>query len=283
MIAPTATAHPTLNAQGWRASVRLTFAGHADRTRLSRREQRGPLAIQRPFYPEGKTCHLYLLHPPGGVVGGDRLCIEADVRPGASALVTTPGATKLYRSTGAPARIEQRLAITGDGQLEWLPQENIFFPGAEVDLDTNVQLSAQGRFIGWEVNCLGRPANDEAFDTGRIDSRLRIYRGGEALFFDRLQIDSRQRLHGPARLRGHAVVAHMLASHVDAQLLAAVRESINQPADAWLGTTLLADLLVLRYLGGSTEQARRLFLATWRLLRPPLLQRRPCPPRIWAT
>jgi urease accessory protein len=283
MTAPTASAHPAPNAQGWQASVRLTFTGHADRTRLSRREQRGPLAIQRPFYPEGKTCHLYLLHPPGGVVGGDRLCIKADVKPGASALVTTPGATKFYRSAGAAARIEQRLAITGDGQLEWLPQENIFFPGAEVDWDTKVQLSGQGRFIGWEVNCLGRPTNEEAFDTGRIDSRLRIYRDGEALFCDRLQIDSRHPLRGPARLRGQAVVANLLASHVDAQLLAAIRETINQPADAWLGTTLLADLLVMRYLGSSTEQARRLFLAAWCLLRQPLLQRQPCPPRIWAT
>lgn len=283
MRVSTANAAPTPKAQGWQASARLTFTPQGERTRLSRREQRGPLAIQRPFYPEGATCHLYLLHPPGGVVGGDHLRIETNVDAKASTLVTTPGATKFYRSGGASARFEQQLSLAGDGQLEWLPQENIFFPGAEVSLDTEIRLSGAGRFIAWEINCLGRPANQEAFDRGWIDSRLRLYRASEPLFFDRLRIDRQRHPRGPARLRGRPVVAHLLATPVDPPLLAKLRDTLRPPVDAWLGTTLFADLLVMRYLGESTEQAKKLFLAAWRLLREPLLNRRPCPPRIWAT
>lgn len=281
--APNAKVTPLSHATGWQASLRLQFAPFGERTGLRRREQRGPLAVQRPFYPEGATCHLYLLHPPGGVVGGDRLHLDADVQPGARALVTTPGATKFYRSSGVPARLTQRLVIADDGQLEWLPQEHIFFAGADVDLRTEVRLAGQGRFIGWEVNCLGRPANDETFDTGRIDNRLTLYRDGEPWFCDRLLIDATHRLHGPARLRGQPVTASLLAAPVDERLLALVRDRVRPPADAWWGATRMDNLLVVRYLGRSTEQAKRLCQATWCLLREPLLNRIPSVPRIWAT
>ena len=69
--------------EGWQATLSLGFARVGVRTVLARRRQRGPLAVQRPFHPEGDVCHVYLLHPPGGVVGGDTLDIRAwAVRPG---------------------------------------------------------------------------------------------------------------------------------------------------------------------------------------------------------
>lgn len=283
MSAPQAIAEPIAQTTGWQARLRMVFARRGERTHLCRREQRGPLVIQRPFYPEGATCHVYLLHPPGGVVGGDGLHIEAAVQSGAAALATTPGATKFYRSSGVSARFGQRLTIASGAQLEWLPQENIFFRGAKVDLCTEIHVAARGRFIGWEVNCLGRPANGEVFDTGHIDNRLCIYRDAEPWFCDRLLIDSGHRLNGPARLRGQPVTACLLASPVDQQLLARVREGVQPPAGAWWGATLVDELLIMRYMGRSSEQARRLFQAAWRLLRRPLLDLRPNPPRIWAT
>ena len=117
---------------GWEASLELGFERRAERTVLAQRRQRGPLAVQRTFHPEGDTCHLYLLHPPGGVAGGDRLVIDTRLKPGARALVTTPGATKFYNSIGPEASQLQRFSID-EGCLEWLPQENIFFPDAAVD------------------------------------------------------------------------------------------------------------------------------------------------------
>src|SRR5205085_6360717 len=91
------------NVPGWQAELRLRFNCDAPgplrpgRTRLVERQHRGPLVVQRPFYPEGDPCHVYLVHPPGGVVGGDALRIDATVDPGAHALITTPAATKFYR------------------------------------------------------------------------------------------------------------------------------------------------------------------------------------------
>ncbi|WP_303908751.1 urease accessory protein UreD, partial [Thiohalomonas denitrificans] len=151
---------------GWKARLELGFEPRAGRTVLAKRIQRGPLAVQRPFHPGDGACHVYLLHPPGGVVGGDELSVRAAAAAEAGALITTPGATKFYRSAGPRAYMEQRLNVADGGALEWLPQENIVFPGALADIRTRIDLKGQAGFIGWETLCLGRPAADERFDAG---------------------------------------------------------------------------------------------------------------------
>ena len=113
---------------GWQARLDLGFEQRAGRTVLAHKRQFGPLTVQRPFYPEGGPCHLYVLHPPGGVVGGDRLAVSVLVAEGAHALITTPGAAKFYRSAGPRADVVQRLSVDAGGALEWFPQENILFP-----------------------------------------------------------------------------------------------------------------------------------------------------------
>ena len=83
---------------GWLAELELEYAVRRDKTCLVRKKQRGPLTLQRPFYPEGDICHSYILHPPGGVVGGDTLEITVQAAAKSHCLITTPGATKFYRS-----------------------------------------------------------------------------------------------------------------------------------------------------------------------------------------
>jgi len=274
--APVATATNT----GWQAELELGFAPRPGRTALVHRKQRGPLAVQRPFYPEGEACHLYLLHPPGGVVGGDGLVIRAEVSEGAHALITTPGATKFYLSAGDTAVQTQTLKVEPDAGLEWLPQENIFFPGAISRLKTHVQLAEGARFIGWETQCLGRPVIGERFAAGRADFQLHIERDGRPLLLDRLTATP-GRLAGAAGLRGAPVFATLVATPATETELDQVRELIAERPDT--GATLLDDLLVVRHLGDSTEQARKLFVTIWAAIRPAIIGRAPCPPRIWST
>lgn len=266
--------------QGWQAHLRLGFRRGPDRTVLAERERKGPLGVQRAFYPEGDHCHLYLLHPPGGVAGGDRLEIETKVTEGAGALVTTPGATKFYRSVGPEARQEQHLRVTG-GALEWLPQENILFPGAHAVLSTTVGLEDDARFVGWEINCLGRPVNDERFEQGRAEFRFRLLKDGLPLLIERQVVEGKASLNGAANLRGHPVFGSLYAYAGDAGLLKTVREAMDEPAE--IGLTLVDGLLIARYLGDSTEQCRKLFARIWALIRPKVIGRAPCAPRIWNT
>jgi len=264
---------------GWEASLELGFEQRSGRTVLKHRRQRGPLAVQRTFHPEGDTCHLYLLHPPGGVAGGDRLTIEIGLTPQASALVTTPGATKFYNSTGPTAQQVQRFSLDG-GCLEWLPQENIFFPDAAVELQTEVDLHGDARYIGWEFNCLGRPVIGERFGEGSALFSTRLRRDGRPLLIDRLAVDSAL-LSGVATLRDQPVIATFVATGADRAVLDRAREA--SPESTATGMTLLGDVLVCRYLGDSTEQARKLFVAIWQATRPMLIGKEAVMPRIWAT
>jgi urease accessory protein len=277
--------HPSETSQrarGWRAELHLGFRAGAQRTVLAERRRLGPLAVQRPFYPEGEVCHVYLLHPPGGVVGGDALTIDVRVGRAAKALVTTPGATKFYRSAGDAACQMQHILVEDGACLEWLPQENIFFPGAEVEMQTRVELRGDARLVLWEIQCLGRPVIAEGFDSGHLDSRLSISRDGLPLVLERLRVsaDNRARL---SLMAGLAVGGTLLISHADGQDVETCRDLLLATGGDYSGATLLDDILVIRYLGNSTERARRLFTSIWHGLRPRVLGRAPSVPRIWAT
>ncbi len=268
--------------QGWQARLSLGFEERDSRTVLVHRQQEGPLAVQRPFYPERNACHVYLLHPPGGVVGGDSLDIRAEVGVGAVALVTTPGATKFYRSVGPAARQRQTLSVQG-GKLEWFPQENILFPGAIADLETAVQLDGSGQFLGWEINCLGRPAIDERFTVGRATFGFALYREGRPLLIERFRIDGASDLDASTGLRGWPVMGTLVATGADGAVVDAARAALAGETDSVFGITCVDEVLVVRYLGSSTQSGRRLFIAVWKAIRPLVHGRSACVPRIWAT
>lgn len=271
-----ASGEPLL-AQGWRAHLQLKFARPGARTCLVERQHRGPLLVQRPFYPEGDVCHAYIVHPPGGVVGGDELRLEVDVREAAHALLTTPAAAKFYRSDGRTARQEQILRAD-DTTLEWLPQESIYYPQAQVRSTTRVELGSKARFIGWELGCLGLPARKQPFDEGELRLHLELWVDGAPLLIDRLRISGAETRWG---LDGHEAIGTLLAYPATPAMLAAVRTV--QHSDVEFAATLVDQVLVCRALASQAEPIKRTFVASWQTLRPLLLDRPAVPPRIWAT
>jgi urease accessory protein len=298
---------------GWQAELRLRFNGdiprflangdaarpdERGRTRLVERSHRGPLVVQRPFYPEGDPCHVYLVHPPGGVVGGDELRIDAQVDAGAHAVITTPAATKFYRCDGRVSSQTQELHASG-ATLEWLPQENIFYRGADVRTATRVELDAGSRFIGWEIGCLGLPARGEHFDSGTLRLDLEVWRSvcdpidlraPEAarahrhvpVFIDRLRLSGASPARGAAwGLAGQEAVGTLLATPASRAQVDAIRAlAADQPFAA---VSLVDGILVLRALGAQAEPVKNLFIAAWQILRPAVIGRAALLPRIWAT
>jgi len=272
----------TQTAKGWSACLELGFRPGPGRTQLARRHHQGPLVVQRPFYPEGEVCHVYLLHPPGGIVGGDRLDIQVQTATGSHALITTPGATRLYRSAGPEARVEQHLRLQTGSALEWFPQETIVFPGARARVATTIHLEAGARVAAWEIQCLGRPANRETFETGEVDFRLALWRGQVPLLLERLRVTPRA-LDGAAGLRGFPVVGTFVVSGTDDAVVDQARAALPAADSDMLGVTRVGDVLVTRYLGHSTQRARKAFTAVWGAVRPSVFGRPACAPRIWAT
>ena len=174
---------------GWKAKLHLKFVEENHKTVLKQRSHQGPLQVQKAFYPETNGgCHVYILHPPGGVVGGDSFDIKIEVDPNAKVLVTTPAAGKFYRSAGDEAYQQQTITVADHGVLEWFPSENIFFPGAKVKLETRVDLSKESHFIGWDILCLGRPAIGETFSQGQLTQKLEIFQNGRLIRLDRLVV-----------------------------------------------------------------------------------------------
>lgn len=277
----------------WHASLDLEFANNARGCRLIRNRHHGPLYVQRPFYPEGSAlAHVYLLHPPGGLVSGDRLQTSVRLHDGARVLCTTPGAARLYRARPDQRLQEQHNFLTlGNGaSLEWLPQETIVFPGAHAQLTTRVNLAKDGCFIGWEITSLGLPASGLEFTDGSLHQRFELIIEELPVLIENLLIDARSQslYHAACGMRslpvnGIFVAGPFAAAHSNA-LTAEILSSLYKAVEpALCGLTKVGNFLVGRYLGKCSEEARRCFRTFWRFLRPLLLQREAYAPNIWAT
>jgi urease accessory protein len=274
--------------KGWRAEIQLKYGVKGDKTRLLERLVVGPLAVQKTFYPEGGTCHTYLLHPPGGVVGGDQLRFDIQVAAASHALLTTPGATKFYRSNGDTAWQSQELMAVDGAFLEWLPMENIFFPGAQVKLITDVKLEGNARFIGWEMQCFGRPVLGEEFTHGQILGQTHIFRDGKLLLAENLRLQSKTQLECAAALRGYPMTGSLYISPIDDALVERINQIIDEQQSRFgeavlLGTSELEGLLVVRALGQHTEPMMASFVQIWSAVREFWLGCTPDAPRIWST
>ena len=272
--------------RGWEARLALEYQCVHGRTVLSRRQHHGPLMVQKAFYPEGPDlCHTIVLHPPGGVAGGDTLSITAELKRDAQVLITTPGAGKWYKSLGRPARQQLRFLLDEQSLLEWLPQETIIFNQVEAGLSNHVTLGARAVYVGTEVLCLGRQAAGESFTQGLLHLNTEIWRDGRRLWaeYGRLA-GSDALLRSPVGLGGASVCATLVVAGtpVTADVLTAAR-AVTPPEGVRTGITALPDVLVARSLATHSEPARQYCESLWAQLRPWYAGRAASVPRIWRT
>jgi len=275
--APTALFTPS-----WHAELELGYARFGDSTRPVQRRHKGPLRVQKHLYAEGpQICQHIIVHPPGGIAGGDRLDISASVGRDAWAQITSPGAAKWYRAAG-PAYQQLTLKVASGATLEWLPQETIIFSAAQAELSTCIELEGDARLFYWDVVALGRPASSERFDLGHFQAQLDIRRDGRLLWHERQRIVGGDGLlDSPIGLDGQPVFATLLVTgEIDSDLLEKCRSLPNEVRG---DLTQLPGLLVARCLASEALLARGWLIDVWRLLRPALLGREAVPPRIWAT
>ncbi len=298
-----AAVESTVGGSGWRGALALRFAASGARTFVANRRHEGPFCIQQPFYPGDGACHVYLLHPPGGLAAGDELVLDAAVERGAASLLTTPASTKFYRSDGAPSVQTQTLRVAAGGSLEWLPLDTILFGGSRAAITTDVHLHGGSTFIGWEMTALGRPLSGDRYASGSLEQRTQIRLDGAPLLLERLRWQATDELlRAPWGLAGFDVLGALYAYPCDTALLARAREllgaavpSIDEMHSAAAsersvrarqrrcGVTLLGNLLVVRCLERRPEALRTTFEALWAELRQPALGRKPSAPRIWKT
>ena len=272
----------------WLAELKLSFEFDGRRTILSERLHYGPLIMQKPFYPEGEVCHVYLIHPPGGIVGGDELHLNVNVNKNAHALITTPAATKFYRGNDFQAKQIQNFNVSAGCKVEWLPQETIFFSGCEANTKTIVNLEDDAQFIGWEIICLGRPASKEIFEQGYIRQAVEVWRDKSPIVIERSRLQGGDEiLQSACGMQGFVVMGTLIVTDTNNLVLEAVRENIEKQSldnnTIRVSATLINDVLICRVLAEQAERARESFIDIWKTLRPLVMQRTAVAPRIWYT
>ena len=142
---------------------------------MTERRHTGPLQVQKPLYPEGRSvCHTVILHPPGGMAEGDTTKIDVTQGPDSKTVLTSPAAAKWYKSRDKFSSQEVRIRLGERAQLDWLPPENILFEHARADFRFQLELGQDASAIGWEAFVFGRRAMGESWDAGvlRINSQF---------------------------------------------------------------------------------------------------------------
>jgi urease accessory protein len=275
---------------GWHASLALDY---------SRREQRtvahflhdGPLRVLQSLYPEGDgVCHNVLVHPPGGLVGGDTLEMRISAAGDAHGLVTTPGATRFYRSEGEPALQHAHITLHDQSRLEWLPLETICYTGCNAENRLTISLAPEAELMGWDITALGLPSAAQTFDNGKLQQHLEI----NGIWLERglIHAQDQRLMNGPLGLAGHRCSATLFFASGNPiqrarsqQALDLARELIaGSPLSNTAGATAPnTQVVVVRVLAPLVEPAMQLLRAVRSAWRSHFWDLEGTSPRIWST
>ncbi len=283
-----------MKAGEWHADLELEVKQSAAGSRLSTYRRNGPLHVQKAFYPEGPDlAHLYLLHPPGGLVSGDSLVVNVNIAPSSAGLITTPGAGRLYGAREDACKQVQNnfLNVESESSLEWFPMETLFYSGANGVSHTRVDVAEGGSFMGWDIASLGLPASNQPFVEGELRQSFEVHYAGQLEWLERWRFNANDStfLNSRAGLAEQSSNGLFIAGPFKTALPKDVLDRLHQQCDAlrrekrgYAGVTQVAEWLAVRYVGPSATHAREHFVKAWHELRPLLINRTACPPRIWA-
>lgn len=271
----------------WHARLQLNYWHDGATTHLHFLHE-GPLRVLRTLYPESsEVAHTVVIHPPGGVVEGDRLTLQVHVAPQAHALLTTIGATRFYRCDGMTAEQWVQLDVQANARLEWLPLETIAYPGTQGRNKLIFALAEGAQLIAWDVLSLGLPAAGQPFDRGTFEQSLHwpgVWRD-EGL----LRGEDRRLLDSPLGWAGHACLGTLVFAS-GTPLVAEQRDTLLQairnllPWEQQLRAAATSPdprVIVVRALAPMVEPIFRIFEPVWVRLRTLTWARPGVPLRSW--
>jgi urease accessory protein len=234
-----------------------------------------PLRILRPVYLDDTgTAYIYLLNPCGGVVGGDTYTITVTLDVGAQAYLTTPSATKIYATLGAPAQQHIAFTLHAEAVLTYLPGQTIPFANAAMHQDMTIRLGAGAcAFVG-EILAPGRVARQELFAYREYSTNLRVedvY--GRVLLLERSRLQPRyQQLSSLGLFEGYNYLGTFYALGDSQRLPASLAEHLHallehRPQLIGSATALAHGGLVARLLATDHSSANQALFALWDTLR----------------
>jgi urease accessory protein len=275
-----------INPLQWQGILDLDYQKINNSTQLVKAYSQAPLKIQRSFYPEGKEiCHSIILHTAGGMVGGDRLSQTINLQPETQVVLTTPAASKIYRSSGETAQNHINIEVQEQAYLEFIPREMIIFNGAIFSQKIRVNLAESACYLGWEITRFGRTARGEIFNQGQWKSCTEIWQNGCPVWIDRQGfIANEEILNSPHSLGGQAVIASLIwvGQSVSEDIVNSIRQLwLHRETLSQAGVTQLISGLLCRYRGSSTQEVINWFTDVWQLLRQNYTGKSIVKPRVW--
>jgi urease accessory protein len=270
----------------WQGKLNLSYQNNQGKTQVDLAYCQAPLKIQSPFYPEGESiCHSVILHTAGGVVGGDRLLQSINLQPQSQVLITTPAASKIYRSQGEKAHQEIRIKLNKNSYLEYLPQEMIVFNGGLFRQNLYIELDSNASWLGWEIIRFGRSARGEIFAQGEWSSYTEVWQGKKPLWIDRLCLKGSKDLFFSLNgLAGKPVIGTLswIGKPVTSNLIQETRQLWQPKTDnSEIGVTQLLQGFLCRYRGSSVSEVKNWFIQVWKLLRQTQAKQSVIMPRVW--
>jgi urease accessory protein len=274
----------------WHAQLDIDYKFAGERT-VAHHKHSGPLRLLQSLYPEpGGICHNVLVHPPGGLVGGDILAMTISGADQTHALITTPGATRFYRSSQDLAVQRTAITLTDRARLEWLPLEAIAYDQCLAENRLTVNLDPESEFMGWDVTAFGLPNASLPFLQGSFMQHIEV--AGIWLERGRLDASDARLMNGPLGLGGHRCMASLF--FVSGRPIERTRrEQALELARAVIGSHALCatagvtcpnpQVMVLRVLAPVVEPAMHLLRQVWQVWRQHLWQMPATAPRVWST
>lgn len=213
-----------------RGAVSIAIVRGSAGPSVERRAEAGAARVRFPRPVSADAVEAILINTAGGLTGGDRFAVTAEIGAGAAAILTTQAAEKVYRSAAGAAEIAVKLSVGPAARLDWLPQETILFNGSALERRLDAEVAKDGRLLLVEPTVFGRTAMGERLIAARFRDRWRVRRDGRLAFADDTAFSGAvaDLLGRPAVLDGNCAMATLAYFGPDA-------ERLGEPLAALIG------------------------------------------------
>lgn len=279
--------------KSWLAQLELIFSKEGqERTQLIHQKHLGPLLVQKTLYPEKEPiCHAVILHPPAGIAGGDTLNISISLQSNAQVVITTPGATKWYKSNGHLASQKTDIHLQAQAHLDFLPQENIFFDASNAFNQITIHQNQNSSLIGWDISQLGRTAAGEDWSGAHLKSEIELYFENDLAWVESAQIEAADLAKDFScaldqfRVMGTMWLSSQAAS---SELLEQLALNLPWSDDVRIGASRIElvhqhGFILVRGVAKEVENLKYYFINIWLKFRQPISGIAPMPLRLWST